>query len=356
LLRRQSMNVPLHRRNSRLKRSAMMLAAVIAASLAASGCALLPVEEEALQPPLVEPAEEQLDIVEVSRGSIQTFLRGTANFVSSNVEELSFKESGGRLKSIHVKLGDEVEAGDLLAELETGDLAHEIDLQRLNVERVQLLYRQALNDGADATDLRLREIDMERELKSLQAMERRLDKAQLHATIPGIVIFVQTLNTGDTVGAYQPIVTVADPDSVQLTHVASESADLLALEVGMPATLKYKGKTYTGSVLQTPSSAPLGADPAKAERNAVTVVLGIDDPPEDVQIGHSAEMTIPLQQREQVIVLPRAALRTYMGRNYVQVVEGERRKDVDIEVGLTTPTEVEIVKGLEEGQQVILNN
>jgi len=334
-----------------------MLAAVIAAALAVSGCALLPIEEESLQPPLVEPAEEQLDIVEASRGSIQTFLRGTANFVSSEVEPLSFTESGGRLKSINVKLGEEVQAGDLLAELETGDLAHQLDMQRLNVERTQLLYKQALSDdGANATDRRLREIDLEREQKSLQAMERRLDKARLHATISGIVIFVQTLNTGDTVGAYQPIVTVADPDSVQLTYVASESADLLALEVGMSATLKYKGKEYAGSVLQTPSSTPLGADPAKAERNAVTVMLGIDDPPQDVQIGHSAEMTIPLQQREQVIVLPRAALRSYMGRNYVQVAEGERRKDVDIEVGLMTPTEVEIVKGLEEGQQVILNN
>jgi hypothetical protein len=57
-----------------------------------------------------------------------------------------------------------------------------------------------------------------------------------------------------------------------------------------------------------------------------------------------------------VIVLPRSAIRSYMGRNYVQIVEGERRKEVDIEVGLTTPTEVEIVKGLEEGQKVVLNN
>jgi hypothetical protein len=45
-----------------------------------------------------------------------------------------------------------------------------------------------------------------------------------------------------------------------------------------------------------------------------------------------------------------------MGRSYVQIADGERKKEVDVEVGLTTPTEVEIVKGLEEGQQVILNN
>jgi RND family efflux transporter MFP subunit len=338
------------------RHASRLLAAVMAASLALSGCSLLPVEEAPFQPPLVEPAQEQLDIVEAARGNIQTFLRGTANFISSQVEAMSFKESGGRIKSINVKLGDEVQAGDLLAELETGDLALQVELQQLNVERTQLLYRQAKNNGANETDLRLREIDMIREQKSLQAMKGRLDKAQLYAPISGVVIFVQALNTGDSVGAYQPIVTVADPRDVQLTYVASESKDLQALEVGMPASLKYKGKAYTGKVLQTPSSAPLGADPAKQERNSVTIVISIDDPPMDVQVGHSAELTIPLQNRENVIVLPRTAVRSYMGRNYVQIAEGERRKDIDIEVGLTTPTEVEIVKGLEEGQKVILNN
>lgn len=338
------------------RRLPKLTAVLAAASLALTGCSLLPVEDNPLQPPLVEPAEEQFDIVEAARGDIRTFLRGTANFVSSAVEPLSFQESGGRIKSINVKLGDEVEAGDLLAELETGDLAHQIELQQLNVERAQLLYRQAKSSGANDTDLRLREIDLERELKSLRMMVNRLDKAQLIASISGVVIFVQSLNTGDAVGAYQPIVTVADPGSVQLTYVAAESKELHALEVGMPVDLKYKGKAYAGKVLQTPSSMPLGTDPTKAERNAVTILLSIDDPPLDVQIGHSAEMTIPLQYRQNVIVLPRSAIRSYMGRSYVQVLDGERRKDVDIEIGLTTPTEVEIVKGIEEGQPVVLNN
>jgi hypothetical protein len=56
-----------------------------------------------------------------------------------------------------------------------------------------------------------------------------------------------------------------------------------------------------------------------------------------------------------VIVLPRGAIRSYMDRYYVQIMEGDYRKEADIEVGLMTPTQVEIVRGVEEGQQVILN-
>jgi RND family efflux transporter MFP subunit len=324
--------------------------------IALSGCSLLPREETALKPPLIQPVQEKLDLVDVTRGNIQTSLKGTAIFVSSNVKTLSFTESGGQLKSVNVKLGQEVKAGDLLAELELEDLALQVRQQKLSVERVQLLYSEAVQDGVSGIVKRLKEIDLEREQMSLQAMESKLNKSQLFSPISGTVIYVDSIKTGDRVNAFQTIVTVADPSSMQLTYAASDAKGVLGVEAGMPVSLKYKGKDYTGKVLQSPSSAPVSTDKAKADSNAVTIVMGIDNPPEGIQIGHSADMIIDLQKRENVIVLPRKAIRSYMGRNYVQIADGERKKEVDVEVGLTTPTEVEIVKGLEKGQQVILNN
>ncbi|MCI3922880.1 efflux RND transporter periplasmic adaptor subunit [Paenibacillus sp. TRM 82003] len=304
----------------------------------------------------MQPTQESFDVVEAGRGNIETFLRGTANFVSAETETLSFKEMSGRLKSINVKVGQPIKAGDLLAELETGELDLQIRLQRLTVEREGLLYREARTSGADGTNLRLREIDLEREQLSLDAMEGRLERSRLYSPIDGIVTFAASMDTGDFVNAFQLIVTVADPSSMHLTYVAAESKEVLAIEPGMPVALKYKGKSYTGNILQAPSNAPPAADDASAERDAVTIVMSIDNPPDDVQVGHSAELAISLQKRENVIVLPRSAVRSYMGRSYVQIAEDDRRKEIDIEVGLTTPTEVEIVKGLEEGQFVILNH
>ncbi|WP_240702952.1 efflux RND transporter periplasmic adaptor subunit [Cohnella luojiensis] len=330
-------------------------AVLLAATLALAGCSLLP-DEETLQPPLIQPAQEQFDAVDAAKGDIQTSLRGNATFVSAKVETLSFKGNGGRLKSINVKLGDQVKSGDLLAELETGDLDLQLKLQRLNVERAELLYKQALMSDANDTELRLREIDLERENISYGAMESRLSQAQLYAQISGTVIFVESLKTGDGVNTYQSIITIADPSSMQLSYAAGNAKDLLPLEVGMPVSLKYKGKDYTGKVLQSPSTAPVTDDKAKAEKNETTIILSMDNQPEGVHVGDVADVTIELQKRENVIVLPRSAVRTYMGRFYVQVAEGDRRKEVDVEVGLTTPTQVEIVQGLKEGQKVILNN
>lgn len=329
---------------------------LLAAMLTLAGCSLLPVEDESLQPPLVQPVEEELDIVEAARGNIETSLRGTANFVSASSATLFFTDNGGRLKSMKAKVGEEVKAGELLAELETDDLDLQIRLQKLNVERASLLYKEAQQTGAVKTELRLREIDLEREKLQLDNMEKKLASSRIYAPISGIVTFTESLNTGDNVSAYQTVVRIADPSDMQLTYIASDSKDLLSIQTGMPVGLKYKGKDYEGTVLQSPAEAPQTTDAAKSERNAVTIIIGMKDAPSDVKIGHSAELTIKLQSRENVILLPRSAIRSYMGRSYVQVTEGDQRKEVDVELGLTTPTQVEIVKGLEETQQVILNN
>lgn len=352
MYRKRMTNQPLFSRLGRIK----LTAAALALSLALSGCALLPIEDEALQPPLIQPSEEELDIVEAAKGSIQTYLKGTANFVSTSAETLSFKQSSGRLKAVSVSVGQEVKAGDLLVELETGDLELQLRLQKLNVEKVRLQYSEARASGASDTDLRLREIDMERELLMLESMEKRMESSRLYATISGIVTFVESLNAGDVINTHQSIVSIADPSKMQLTYVSGNTKELFPVEAGMPAKLRYKGKDYAGTVLQTPANAPLTDDQNKAERNSATIIVGMEEQPVDVQIGHSAELTIELQNRENVIVLPRSAIRSYMGRNYVQIAEGDRRKEVDVELGLTTATEVEIIRGLEEGQQVILNN
>jgi hypothetical protein len=57
-----------------------------------------------------------------------------------------------------------------------------------------------------------------------------------------------------------------------------------------------------------------------------------------------------------VLIIPRSGLRTYLGRDYVQTLDGDSRKEVDVEKGIVSSTEVEIRKGLKEGQTIILGN
>ena len=71
-------------------------------------------------------------------------------------------------------------------------------------------------------------------------------------------------------------------------------------------------------------------------------------------MGDYASLSVTLAKKEDVIVLPRRVVRSYLGRRYVQILEDGLVKERDVQTGLETPTEVEIVRGLEPGQQVII--
>jgi RND family efflux transporter MFP subunit len=325
--------------------------------LALPGCSLLPKEEEALQPPLVKPVQQNFDTAEVKRGSITKQLTAVATFVSSGTQQLAFTDSGGRLQTIDVKLGDKVKPGDIVAHLDAGDLEIRIRLQKLNLEKAQIALNQAKAAAmGDPDALKLKLIDVEAAQIQLDALQQQLDKTKLVAGIDGVVTYIDSLQAGDAITAYRPVVTVSDPRQLQLVYETSNTSDISPVEVGMNVEVKFKGNPFAGKVLQTPSSAPLTSDKQLAERNSKRLIIGIDGLPPDVSIGDLADIAITLERRDNVLIIPRGGLRSYLGRDYVQTLEGESRREVDVEKGIVTPTEVEIRKGLKEGQKIILGN
>jgi multidrug efflux pump subunit AcrA (membrane-fusion protein) len=347
--------VSLSTKVSWIKRIGLLAACSLA--FAVSGCSLLPKEEAALKPPLVKPVKENFELYEVKRGSIIKKMTFMATFASSKTQNLYFKESGQRLLSINVKLGDTVKPGDIVAQLDTGDLETRVRMQQLNVEKAQISLVQAKTDRPDdAAAIRLKTIDMESAQIQLELLQTQLEKAKLKSDQGGIVTYMADINQGDVVAAYSNLISIADPKQVQLVYQATNNNDISAVQVGMEAEVKLKNSTVKGKVLQTPSSAPLSTNKAQAEKNAKTLIIGLDKAQEGTEIGSYGDITIITEHRDDVLIIPPAGLRSYIGREYVQILDGESRKEIDVEKGLVTSTEVEIRKGLKEGQKVIINN
>ncbi|QYR20373.1 efflux RND transporter periplasmic adaptor subunit [Paenibacillus sp. sptzw28] len=328
---------------------------ILLASALLSGCSLLPQDQKELQPPLVKPAQEKFDSVEAKKGRIERFFSGTAIVASSRNIPLFYSDNG-RLKDIYVKQDDTVREGQLLAELDMGDLDLRIKLQKLSLERANLEYMRVKQSGTDKDEIRLREIDAQRERILLDALEKQMESARLTAPIDGIVSFKDTIQPGDGITGYKPIVSVSDPKQIYLVYEAEDPKTISAIQLHMDVEITVDNQKLKGRVLQAPSSAPFTDNKELAERNAKLLYVGLSTPNDKLALGQSADIRIMLEEKDNVIVLPRSGLRTYLGRTYVQVLEGDRRKEVDVEPGLMTSTEVEIVKGLEPGQQVILNN
>jgi len=64
-------------------------------------------------------------------------------------------------------------------------------------------------------------------------------------------------------------------------------------------------------------------------------------------------ITVVLERKEDVLWLPPQAIRTFEGRKFVVVQEGEGQLRVDVKVGIESEDRVEIEEGLTEGQIVI---
>lgn len=338
---------------SRNVKKAAALSLTVMLGVALAGCSLLPKEEEALSPPLVKPAKENYSTTKAEKGTVMKTISGSATFESYSTDSAQFTGSGGRIDEILVKAGDQVKKGDVLARLLVDGLDLQLKEQQLAFEKAKYNFQQAR--GGDEQALKIAGLQLEIEQLKYDRLNKLYNSKQLVAQIDGEVTYAESLKEGDFVEAYQTLVVISDTKKLRLTLPLSNPADRTEVKVGVEAEITYKEKKYVGTVTQTPSSAPQTDNKELAERYAQTVYIDMDELPPEVEIGKLVGVKIITQQRDNVIKIPKSGLRSYLGRNFVRIMEeGNKLREVDVEPGLTTPTEVEIIKGLEEGQDIVL--
>ena len=313
-----------------------------------TGCELFPTEEALLAPPLMEPVEVSYSTVAAKRGDIVKTIQGSGTFVSIDSKFFFFEARGGRLKEIFVRQGDEIKKGDLLVELYTDDIEIEIERQELNLKKVRLSYNQLKAANASSYDLNKASIDIQLAKLSLESLERQKEQTQLHSDVDGVVTYMDTrLQPGDMIGTFQNIIRVANPKELYLTYSGSNTSNF-AMNAAVDVNIDKI--SYKGRVISTPSSVPPDGDEALKD----IVAIEVTDLPEDVVMGETAQISLILERSEDTIIVPKQAVRNYMGRKYVNILEDGLNNERDVEIGVETATESEILKGVEEGEEIIL--
>ncbi|WP_164545642.1 efflux RND transporter periplasmic adaptor subunit [Paenibacillus albus] len=334
------------------KARALALGVLLIASFASTGCSLLPQEQAPLKPPLVKPAQAEVRTIEAKNGSIEKQVAGSATFVPTKIEYYQLAEAGV-IHSVDVRAGSAVKKGDALVTLENNGSDIELLQSQIEYER----KKKALNDAAksgDAESTHIAKLDFELAELLYNKAKSKADSSVIRAKTDGVVSYSTDLQPGDHFDAERVLAAVAQPNDMRLALEVSANPALADIKIGMEADLTYKNKTYKGKVTQTPASAPETADERLRDEYGKTVYIELAKLPEGASFGAHAEAKIVAARRDNVIVLPKSAIRAYFGRTFVQVLEGERRKEIDIETGLTTATEYEIVKGIQEGMKIIL--
>lgn len=325
------------------------------------GCSLLPPEAEEEELPTIKPAAiSKKPEYAVTTTTLESKIQVMGKYISLEEETLYFTGDARHIKDIYVKAGSKVTAGQIIAELDVEDLEKQLRNERLSFKREETLMKEVLRtrDEMEPVDFEERQIAFEEKRQKLVDLENEIAKAVLTAPFGGTIVSV-SVQKGAQVKAYDPIAIVADTSKYVPAAKLSKN-DLEKVAVGMEVVVnmnnvgKVKGKIKSLPAPKTEQeNNNEGNNPNKPERPEDFMIIEIAEAPKEVTRGMPIAVDIITKRTENAIVIPPSTLRTIGSRTYVQVIENDSKREVDVEVGQQTPTQVEILKGLEPGQKVV---
>ena len=226
--------------------------------------------------------------------------------------------------------------------------AHDVAIAQQQVQLAQM----ALDTVKRGIDPMLQN-DVERADLNIKKLEAALTDSQLIAPFDGIVSSVGVYE-GRAAEAYNPVMTISDPTSLEI-KVDTTSTPTTDLAEGQAASVTLVGKPgleLPAKIRQLPylgAQAGTGQDADKA----IHVSFVGNTSSAVFQLGDLARVSVTLEQKDNALWLPPAAIRTFDGRQFVVVQNGNAQQRVDVKVGIEGEDRTEILDGLTEGQIVI---
>jgi macrolide-specific efflux system membrane fusion protein len=295
----------------------------------------------------------------------------------------------GQLKKVHVKIGDRVSKGDLIAEIDPTVYETRVRTDRANLDnlRAQLVQQQAeltlarqqagrsqelLQENAASREsveqnqsaLKVAAAKVEATQAQIKALQATLDGdiaslgyTKIYAPMSGTVVS-QTSLQGQTVNANQAapvIVRVADLETMTVWAQVAE-ADVVKVKAGAPAyfaTLGAPEHRWRGTVRQVM--------PTPETINDVVlynVLVDVDNREQALMTDMTVQIFFVLAEARGVPVVPLTALQPTGGpdasayRARVQTPDGVMPREV--KVGVTSRTSAAVVSGLAVGDKVVL--
>jgi membrane-fusion protein len=330
-----------------MKHKIIMSAALIISMTGMTGCFFFPAEEELLEPPTVAIEDIAYSTYTAKQKTIEDKTVATGYVFCKSQYNASFPESGGTLKTIYVTAGQHVEEGDLLAELDVGDLDYLYKQQLLIVQKAQIAY-----NSSGTADARL---TLEMEQNTLTEYERQLNNSRIYAGMTGEVCFVQDMDPGTTVTAYKTIIKIVDPSQLCIQY---SSSNMKSFPLGEEVTITVDGEDYSGCVSKTPTDVKEGLYddfPAVMKDTSSIYCEFTDGTPSFLTVGQTADITAVFACHENAVVISKTLVKTDGDRTYVTILdENDTKKEVDVTVGITNATEAEILTGLNAGDRVVV--
>ena len=352
--------------------------------------------------------------VSVTSCDVEQTVTAPGNLVNVNEAEVIMPATG-RLSAVNVRVGDRVRAGQVLAELDPVTttqaqldlLEAQGELNKLDRQRTALDYPRATDDfikdlrrkiktakesvsylegaykNADdplaqsqmlaglttaKADLKTLESNLswytskptdkdvtqaDSELALAQAKydvaKAVLESLEIKAPFNGIV-FEVSAEVGQTYPAETALFKVGDPKALEVVANITEE-DYPIVSVGQAVEIFFDARpdvTVQGKVER------IIPKRIEGDRPLYNIYISLNEVPDGLADGMTSDTAITIAKRAGVLCLPRAVVRASNGdTTTVKVWDGVQELTKEITIGLRGDTYVEIVSGLNEGEQVV---
>jgi len=192
-------------------------------------------------------------------------------------------------------------------------------------------------------------IERDRNLEALDSATKKLEaqmkNSEIRSPMDGLLTGIKTIN-GDLVSEGNELFTVSSAKNYVRGEVNEE--DVGEVKIGMEAMLQVYA--FRGRQFQAKVTAILPA--ADPETQRYTIVLDLEDPPENLLAGMTGEMNIITGRHENALVVPSRALLV----DQALIVSNGVVHARTVKVGYRTLDFAEVLGGLAEGDRVILTD
>lgn len=247
------------------------------------------------------------------------------------------------------------------------DAEKELDKQRRALDRlINGRGSKAINDAREAVEQARTALDeaqqgedIDARIKAVEDAQRELDRkrkrvedGQLIAPRDGEVVSIR-FSEGDQVQEFEPVLEIADPSRLEFAAQLS-SEQTRQISEGQPAEIRLLARPdvpLLAIVRRLPGGPASGGslqDRDPTTRFEVTDAKGIP-----LRLTEVGRIRVVLERKDNVLLLPLEAVRTFEGRRFVVVRDGVRERRVPVRVGITTEGAVELLEGVNEGDVVV---
>lgn len=294
----------------------------------------------------------------------------------------------GIVSKLYVDYNSKVKKGQVIAELDKTNLISQLNTAKANLKSVQSnlsyqtanfkrysnLYKRGLVSGNDYETARVSYQQAQEQVASareeVQRAQTNLGYATITSPIDGIVLS-KAVEEGQTVASSfnTPTLFTIVKDMTDMRVIADvDEADIGEVREGQRVTYTvdaYPSEVFQGTVTQVRNE-------ATTTNNVVTYEVVISAPNPDLKLkpGLTANVTVYTLEQPNVVSVPSKALRFTPTKEMLQpgqkivdcnakkklwVREGNTFKAYGVSVGISNGTRTQIVSGIKEGTEVIVD-